>query len=154
MLVQENRPRFSMTSRFSLVIVHAVGMALALDVQLALARVAVPQLVEVDLHPVDLDPRELGIARAAPAAALSSARRTSICEFTLAVVEESGMDVTLSIISTMPGREADCEMPVAASARALMTITASFLILPAFRASRMVLLSVRPELGPAMMGAA
>jgi hypothetical protein len=64
------------------------------------------------------------------------------------------MDVTLSIISTMPGREADCEMPVAASARALMTITASFLILPAFSASRMVLLSVRPELGPAMMGAA
>jgi hypothetical protein len=35
-------------------------------VQLALARVAVPQLVEVDLHSVDLDPRELGIARAAP----------------------------------------------------------------------------------------
>ena len=89
-----------------------------------------------------------------PPAAFNWARRTPICELTLDVVESMGIVITLSTMPAMPGREAVCEMVLAASARALMTITASFLIRPAFSASRMVLLSFSPEFWPAMMGAA
>jgi len=92
---------------------------------------------------------------AAPAAAAFSwDSRTSICEFTLAVVESMGIDTTVSIISLMPGREAFSETVLAASARALMTRTASFLIFPVLSASRMVVAGTRPASRGAMIGAA
>ena len=70
------------------------------------------------------------------------------------IVALSGIDVTLSIMSRMPGRDGDLEIVSGPAARALMTRTASFLIFPTFSASRIVLLGGKPVSRGATIGAA
>ena len=63
------------------------------------------------------------------------------------------MDVTLLIMPRTPRREGFDKI-LAGSARALITITASFLMRPALIASRIVLFAFKAELTSAVMGAA